>query len=121
MNWQECGLLDRLEESDKIVVSEMLDKVKKIIAYENEEYREVVQDLFSIVRVCFDKSGITDVEWLAKDYKKWYIENEVKIKLDLIDLKNDMYVAIDAVLEIQRRYSEAHGNRYLKEHGLGKL
>ena len=120
-------MLSGLEESDKIVVSTMLDKVKEslfdktIKIDESIECEEKIENLLNIIKPCYIRSGITDVDWLIKDFQKWYIENESWIKSFREKLSNKEYISIDKKLELQGRYADEHGNRYMKQHGLGKI
>ena len=126
-NWEKNGMLSGLEESDKIVVSTMLDKVKEslfdktIKIDESIECEEKIENLLNIIKLCYIRSGITDVDWLIKDFQAWYIENESWIKSFREKLSNKEYISIDEKLELQRRYADEHGNRYMKQHGLGKI
>lgn len=126
-NWEKNGMLSGLEESDKIVVSTMLDKVKEslfdktIKIDESIECEEKIENLLNIIKPCYIRSGITDVDWLIKDFQAWYIENESWIKSFREKLNNKKYIPIDEKLELQRRYVDEHGNRYMKQHGLGKI
>jgi len=126
-NWEKNGMLSGLEESDKIVVSTMLDKVKEslfdktIKIDESIECEEKIENLLNIIKLCYIRSGITDVDWLIKDFQAWYIENESWIKSFREKLSNKEYISIDEKLELQGRYADEHGNRYMKQHGLGKI
>ena len=127
-NWEKNGMLSGLEESDKIVVSTMLDKVKEslfdktIKIDESIECEEKIENLLNIIKPCYIRSGITDVDWLIKDFQKWYVENESWIKYFREKLNNNKeYIPIDEKLELQGRYANEHGNRYMKQHGLGKI
>ena len=121
-------MLSGLEESDKIVVSTMLDKVKEslfdktIKIDESIECEEKIENLLNIIKPCYINSGITDVDWLIKDFQAWYIENESWIKSFREKLNNNKeYIPIDEKLELQGRYANEHGNRYMKQHGFGKI
>ena len=126
-NWEKNGMLSGLEESDKIVVSTMLDKVKEslfdktIKIDESIECEEKIENLLNIIKLCYIRSGMTDVDWLIKDFQAWYIENESWIKSFREKLSNKEYISIDEKLELQGRYADEHGNRYMKQHGLGKI
>lgn len=126
-NWEKNGMLSGLEESDKIVVSTMLDKVKEslfdktIKIDESIECEEKIENLLNIIKPCYIRSGITDVDWLIKDFQAWYVENESWIKSFREKLSNKEYISIDKKLELQGRYANEHGNRYMKQHGLGKI
>ena len=126
-NWEKNGMLSGLEESDKIVVSTMLDKVKEslfdktIKIDESIECEEKIENLLNIIKLCYIRSGITDIDWLIKDFQAWYIENESWIKSFREKLSNKEYISIDEKLELQGRYADEHGNRYMKQHGLGKI
>ena len=126
-NWEKNGMLSGLEESDKIVVSTMLDKVKEslfdktIKIDESIECEEKIENLLNIIKLCYIRSGITDIDWLIKDFQAWYVENESWIKSFIEKLSNKEYISIDEKLELQGRYADEHGNRYMKQHGLGKI
>lgn len=119
-NWEKNGMLNGLEESDKIIVATMLNKVrdslfdKTIKIDESIECEEKIENLLNIIKPCYIRSGITDVDWLIKDFQEWYVENESWIRSFRENLSNEKYIPIDKKLELQVRYVDEHGNRYMR-------
>lgn len=119
-NWEKNGMLNGLEESDKIIVATMLNKVrdslfdKTIKIDESIECEEKIENLLNIIKPCYIRSGITDVDWLIKDFQEWYVENESWIRPFRENLSNEEYIPIDKKLELQVRYVDEHGNRYMR-------
>lgn len=119
-NWEKNGMLNGLEESDKIIVATMLNKVrdslfdKTIKIDESIECEEKIENLLNIIKPCYIRSGITDVDWLIKDFQEWYVENESWIRSFRENLSNEEYIPIDKKLELQVRYVDEHGNRYMR-------
>jgi uncharacterized protein YfbU (UPF0304 family) len=109
IEWEKTGLLKGLEEADKYIVSSMLDKASQIIKPEN------YNAFLPVVRLCYNASGLTDIEWLIKDFEKW-LEEEAEMVNNILSA----YRALDAEVEIENRYTDIHGNRYIKQHGLGR-
>ena len=112
VNWEDTGLLNGISDDKKILVSSMLDNLRELVIDDKSIDEKIRYGIFTVVRRCFDLSGITDVQWLAKDYQLWCEENKEMIS----NLRCHVYMKLDAEVEIYALYSDIHGNRYLKQH-----
>ena len=109
--WEPTGLLKGLSSFDGVEVSELLEKATYYI---NEDFESSL--ILSIVRRCWELSRITDIEWLANDFKNWLRENQ-----ELLEYRaKNCYMPMDNEVETTVMYSEEHGNRYMKQHKLGR-
>jgi len=115
-------LLKGKSEQEVILLTEMLEKIKPkalnaFTAVNSDGTRsnkdELLSILLQIVRLCWEKSGIQDSEWIASDFEKWIDEEKETIEHKF----KNAFMRIDAVIDVQIWYTDIHGNRYLKEHG----
>ena len=122
MNWESTGLLRGLKNEEVVLLTEILEKIepKASEAYARvcSEHAcsikdELLSNLLPTVRLCWERSGIQDSEWIASDFEKWIDEENEAIEYRF----KNAYMRMDVVVEIQIWYADIHGNRYLKQHG----
>jgi len=122
MNWESTGLLRGLKNEEVVLLTEILEKIepKASEAYARvcSEHAcsikdELLSNLLPTVRLCWERSGIQDSEWIASDFEKWIDEENETIEYRF----KNAYMRMDVVVEIQNWYADIHGNRYLKQHG----
>jgi hypothetical protein len=116
MDWLKTGLLNGLKQENVEEFVSVLDRTLKIV--DALDVDEKFKDwIYPVIRRSYDCSGITDAEWLVRDFQKWSLENESLIN----NLYAHVYMKLDASVELVAIYSGDHGNRYMKEHNLGKI
>lgn len=113
-------MLKNVSDEDALVLTEMFDKVRPeamdaFVRVGSDGLRsnkdELLSTLPQVVRICWDKSGIRDAEWIASDFEKWIDEEQ-----EILDYRfKSAYMRMDAVVQAQIWYADIHGNRYLKQ------
>jgi len=112
VDWESTGLLNGISDDKKMLVSSMLDNQRELVIDDKSIDENIRYGIFAVARRCFDLSGITDVQWLVKDYQLWCEENKEMIS----NLRCQVYMKLDGEVELIAMYSDIHGNRYLKQH-----